>query len=142
MLKIGLKNFRSLKDVGPIEIRPITILVGENSSGKSSLTRLFPLLRQSVEVRSNTPVLWFGDIVDFGSFDSVVHRAAKDEPVEIKIEASPGEFFFGSSHSIIRAIRKDLKSVAFRLSLKKDGKNTRVSGFEIRLNDDKVEVNV
>ena len=33
MKSIGVKNLRSLKDIGMVEIKPITVLVGKNSSG-------------------------------------------------------------------------------------------------------------
>jgi hypothetical protein len=35
-MKISFENFRGFKKCGPIQIRPITLLVGENSSGKTS----------------------------------------------------------------------------------------------------------
>lgn len=73
--EIQVKNFRSLKDTKIQELSPITILVGENSSGKSSFLRLFPLLKQSISKRTSGPVLWSGDVddyVDFGSFDETV----------------------------------------------------------------------
>ncbi|CCD83655.1 protein of unknown function [Bradyrhizobium sp. ORS 285] len=35
-MKISFENFRGFKAVGPTEVRPITLLVGENSSGKTS----------------------------------------------------------------------------------------------------------
>ncbi|MEZ4297528.1 MAG: AAA family ATPase [Polyangiaceae bacterium] len=65
----GVKNLRCLVDTGLVPIRPITVLVGRNSSGKSTFLRTFPLLRQSVESRRSTPILWYGDShpVDFGS---------------------------------------------------------------------------
>ncbi|HFZ8835876.1 TPA: AAA family ATPase, partial [Salmonella enterica subsp. enterica serovar Bareilly] len=42
---IGIQNFRSFVDRTFIDIKPITVFVGKNSSGKSSLLRTFPLLR-------------------------------------------------------------------------------------------------
>jgi predicted ATPase len=72
VLKLGLKNFRRLRAVEPIDIKPITILLGKNSSGKSSFLRALPLLKQSILTRSNAPVLWYGDFVDFGSFQTTV----------------------------------------------------------------------
>ncbi len=73
--EIQLNNFRSLKDTGLQTLSPITLLVGENSSGKSSFLRAFPLLKQSINKRTSGPILWSGDIddyVDFGSFDETV----------------------------------------------------------------------
>jgi predicted ATPase len=65
----GVKNLRCLTDTGLVPIRPITVLVGRNSSGKSTFLRAFPLLRQSVETARNSPILWYHErYVDFGSF--------------------------------------------------------------------------
>ena len=77
----GVKNLRCLVDTGLVPIRPITVLVGRNSSGKSTFLRAFPLLRQSVETRRNTPILWYGDEhpVDFGSLRDAA-SAWLDEP--------------------------------------------------------------
>ena len=43
--KIGLKNVRSFKDLKDLEIKPITVLCGTNSSGKSTILKslLLPL---------------------------------------------------------------------------------------------------
>ncbi|TQQ21711.1 AAA family ATPase, partial [Vibrio cholerae] len=49
---IRVRNFRSFSNSDKnsfIEIKPLTVLLGKNSSGKSSFLRTFPLLRQSVE---------------------------------------------------------------------------------------------
>jgi hypothetical protein len=76
---LRLTNYRSFLDTGTIELRPIVVLVGANSSGKSSLLRFFPLLRQTHEKPTRGPLLWYGDDVDLGDFSNVVCRAA-DEP--------------------------------------------------------------
>lgn len=74
MDNIRLVNIRSLVDSGSIRIAPITVLVGQNSSGKSTLVRFFPLLRQTSEVLAREPLLWFGRFVDFGSADDAASR--------------------------------------------------------------------
>ncbi len=73
--KIRIQNVRSLKDTGDVPLSPITLLVGENSSGKSTFLRTFPLIRQSISKRTDGPILWAGDVddyVDFGSFEEAV----------------------------------------------------------------------
>ena len=77
LLGFGVKNLRCLTDTGIVPIKPITLLVGRNSSGKSTFLRAFPLLRQSVEAPRESPILWYDpQFVDFGSFaDAVNHRA-------------------------------------------------------------------
>jgi hypothetical protein len=72
MLKFGVSNFRRLALMEPIELKPITLLVGRNSSGKSSFLRLLPLLRQSLMTRTSSPILWYGDLVDFGNYKTAV----------------------------------------------------------------------
>jgi len=77
----GVKNLRCLTDTGLVPIRPITVLVGKNSSGKSTFLRAFPLLRQSVQTNRNSPILWYSDDhpVDFGSLREAA-SAWLDEP--------------------------------------------------------------
>ena len=74
MKSIRLVNIRSLVDSQDIRIAPITVLVGQNSSGKSTFARFFPLLRQSSEVLTSEPLLWFGRLVDFGSVEEATSR--------------------------------------------------------------------
>ncbi|TCM65064.1 uncharacterized protein DUF3696 [Acinetobacter calcoaceticus] len=71
---IRLKNLRSLKDTGDVELKPITILVGKNSVGKSTFLRTFPLLRQSCEKETRAPILWYGNLVDFGDFGTALNK--------------------------------------------------------------------
>ena len=42
-------NFRSIVDSGWVDVRPITIFIGPNSSGKSSLFAPLLLLKQTLE---------------------------------------------------------------------------------------------
>ncbi len=70
---VGIKNLRSLKQVEDIEIKPITILVGANSSGKSTFLRSFPLFTQSIMKPLRGSISWFDDsLVDFGDYDTAL----------------------------------------------------------------------
>lgn len=84
----ALRNFRSFAHSGPIDLARLTILVGKNSSGKSSIARFLPLLRQSMETRTSQPFLWYGDAVDFGSFSETRRQGAD----RIGIDFSFGPF--------------------------------------------------
>lgn len=78
----GVKNLRCLTDTGLVPIRPITLLVGRNSSGKSTFLRAFPLLRQSVETARNSPVLWYDErYVDFGSLEAAANNRLSEPSV-------------------------------------------------------------
>lgn len=76
MQSIEIKNLRSLKDTGRVELKPITLLVGANSSGKSTFLRTFPLLKQGLKVKTQGPILWYGPEVDFGNFETCLRDGA------------------------------------------------------------------
>jgi hypothetical protein len=84
----GVKNLRCLADTGRIPIKPLTILVGRNSSGKSTFLRAFPLLRQSVENARRSPVLWHHkDYVDFGTIEPAINNKATERSVTFEFAA-------------------------------------------------------
>lgn len=90
----GVRNLRALEDTGIVDLKPITILVGKNSAGKSTFARVMPLLKQSVERRKQSPLLWFGRLVDFGSFDDAVSSFADKKNIELllRFESQTGLF--------------------------------------------------
>lgn len=89
MDKIRLRNYRCLEDTQEIEIKPITILVGANSSGKSSFIKIFPLLKQSIGVNVNGIFLWDGQYVDFQNFHNTVKDGKGDIIVDYFIDELP-----------------------------------------------------
>jgi AAA15 family ATPase/GTPase len=78
---IGVTNFRSFKKSTLVDLKPITVFVGKNSSGKSSLLRTFPLFRQSVEENTTGPILWYGRYVDFGDFDEIKSNGSESNNI-------------------------------------------------------------
>jgi len=84
----GIENLRCLSDTGLIKLKPLTILVGQNSSGKSTFLRALPLLRQSVESRTTGPILWYGRLVDFGSFHEAIRSGAEQKEIVLKFQFS------------------------------------------------------
>jgi predicted ATPase len=137
MLKFGVSNLRLLKFVPPIELKPITILVGRNSSGKSTFLRAFPLLRQSLMTRTSSPVLWYGDLVDFGSFDISVTDNVPNEPISFsfvidKITLENRRFYWS------RDRKKQLQTyqgVHFQVSIIGVGERTRISRLVIKIQE-------
>lgn len=74
METLQLINYRRFKNTGVIHLKPITFLVGANSSGKSSFLKFFPLLKQSLGVNRNGTFLWYSTDVDFKDFQNTVHN--------------------------------------------------------------------
>lgn len=69
-----IQNFMGFADSGWIELRPITLLFGRNSAGKSAIIRSLLLLRQSLESRDGYGALLFvkDDGHDFGNYREIV----------------------------------------------------------------------
>lgn len=86
--ELRVQNLRSLADTGFVKLSPITILVGANSSGKSTFLRTFPLLKQSIETNTSGPIVWFGRYVDFGSAKEAVRVGASHSQVTLSFKLS------------------------------------------------------
>lgn len=78
MDSIRIKNLHCLADTGVIPLKGINILVGANSSGKSSFLRVFPLLKQGLNTNKRGPLLWLSEDVDFGDFKTAVRKGEKN----------------------------------------------------------------
>ena len=69
---IALENFKSFKELPELKIKPITILCGTNSCGKSSILQSILLLKQTVESKNpNLTLLLNGRFVHLGTFDNM-----------------------------------------------------------------------
>lgn len=82
----ALRNMRSIEEMNLVEIRPITILIGANATGKSTFLRSFSLLKQSTRSSLNTPVLWYGENVDFGNFNASVHKKENNRKISFRFK--------------------------------------------------------
>lgn len=80
MLKsISLENYKCFKNKTDIEIAPLTVLCGVNSSGKSSILKSLLMLKQTSESNSaDGSIILSGDFVDCGIFEDVVYNGAKN----------------------------------------------------------------
>jgi hypothetical protein len=70
-----LENFKAFAGPETIPVRPITLIYGPNSSGKSSILQSLLLLKQTLEEASpETVLLPKGARVDLGGYRDFVHR--------------------------------------------------------------------
>lgn len=73
--EIRWQNFRPFRDTGWLEIRPITILIGANNSGKSSILDPLLLLKQTLRSkRAQSALVLRGDFVNAGSFSDIAYQ--------------------------------------------------------------------
>ncbi|HEA3200220.1 TPA: AAA family ATPase [Aeromonas veronii] len=125
MKHIRIKNLRCFSDTDYIEIKPINILIGLNSSGKSSFARTFPLLRQSIERKISGPILWYGPYVDFGSYEEAKNRNNSDNHICLG---------FSTSINIDRSEREEVIKHESYINSDSDG-NGQLESFKIYTDD-------
>jgi hypothetical protein len=143
MLKISVENFRSFEKSQSFEIKPITIFVGRNSSGKSTITRLVPLLQQTFEQRTSAPLLWNGALVDFGSFDEVRPKWKQDGEIVIGFDLpAPPKLTQAGGYGESRTVRLDNTSLKYRAFLAERKGGTRLTGFRINVGDDSIYIRI
>jgi predicted ATPase len=91
---LRLQNFRSFRDSGRVPLRPLTLIVGPNNAGKSTLLNAMLLLHQTLDDRTSAePLTTSGPFVDLGSFDDIVRggRDAPDRAFSIRITVPMSE---------------------------------------------------
>lgn len=81
LTKLKISNFKAWSRSEPIELKPVTMLLGTNSSGKSSLIQSLLLLKQTVQSPDRTIHLNLGgdevnDLFNFGDFEDVIFKGA------------------------------------------------------------------
>lgn len=101
VLAVRLENFMGFEDTGWLELRPITLLFGRNSSGKSAIIRALRLMRQSLQTDEQSGPLILADEmgVDLGSFRDMIRNHDITLPLRFgfKVSLPPGPYEIGQS---------------------------------------------
>ncbi len=84
---IRIQNFKGWKDTGRINLSPITLFLGSNSSGKSSIGQFLMLLKQSSTSSDRKTVLFLGDsdsAVELGGAVDMLYMHDKDNMLDFE----------------------------------------------------------
>ena len=86
--KIAIENFKGIKDRVEIDLKPITLLFGPNSSGKSTIVQALHYAREIFCRRNFDPgsTEIGGSTVDLGGFTNFVHRHDTSQSIKIRID--------------------------------------------------------
>lgn len=80
--EICWRNYRGLRDTGWLQLRPLTILLGPNNSGKSSIFGPLLLMSQTLAARdSRTAIVTRGPTINVGAYKEFVHQHRDAEDV-------------------------------------------------------------
>jgi predicted ATPase len=141
-----LTNFKSVKHAS-VNLAPLTILVGKNSSGKSSLIQSILLMAQNARAGMNREgaskkLDLNGALVNLGTFSEIVNDSAKRQKIEIggvvRLQEDERRFLFGRSRGVNRVDRSTVPSskdeqLCWNMELKTSAKDEN-SGFANVLN--------
>ena len=84
--RIEVENFKGIGQCQVIDLKPITLLFGPNSAGKTTILQALHYLREILERRNINPdVTIAGGLTDLGGFPTLVHNYELDRPVRIKV---------------------------------------------------------
>lgn len=161
---LSIKNFKGFSEEVRIELRPITLLFGANSVGKSSVLHALQYIREILE--RNNPnadrTLNGGDSIDLGGFLNVLHGRAgpaevmPDRKIEIEVEMVLGDAYIPelvpdafedwqtndgevwSFYEALQTIRRQVSTVSVRLIIGWNSLREEpvVVGYEIATNGD------
>lgn len=88
--ELHLTQFKAWQHTGALSLKPVTMLLGANSSGKSTLIQSLLLLKQTVQSPDRAVHLNLGgdevnDLFNFGGFDDVLHLSGGTAPRQFSI---------------------------------------------------------
>ena len=142
MKSIRLQNLRSLKDTGYIKTEGLTIIAGENSVGKSTILRSLPLIKQSIETKTTSPFLWYGNYVDFGSFKESLNRNSEDSRIVFTFEFDLPIVFRRITHRYDYSIENDESPKYVKIELFVNGKEKSdyINEIKITVIDNHIDI--
>jgi len=126
---LSLKNFKGFSEEVRIDLRPITLLFGANSAGKSSVLQALQYVNE-VLIGGNLDAdstHHGGQVLGLGGFHNLVHGRDKNKSIEIGILMTLGET------SMLDSEEEEMSDF--------DSPNEGLQRFEGRLNDFKRRAN-
>jgi predicted ATPase len=88
--QVRWKNFRGFDDTGWITIKPLTILIGPNNSGKTSFFAPLLIMAQTVKsADAKTSLITRGPFIDAGSPSNLLNNQSKSRPLYLGFKFHP-----------------------------------------------------
>lgn len=144
MRKLRIKNIKSFKDSGEIEFKPITIFVGKNSCGKSSLIRFPVVLAQTFTSNTDSSLMFYGRMIDYGNYDDVVFKRS-EEGIHFEVHydidinnTQDSRYMMFENQEALEKLKesmnkedKDIRDVSIRATINNKNKRTYVEKVEL-----------
>lgn len=86
LTRLEIENFKGIGARQSMAFKPITLLFGPNSAGKSTILQALHYVREILERRNPDPDQTIaGGLIDLGGFKSLVHNHELDRAITIKL---------------------------------------------------------
>jgi len=136
-IKIG--NFKGIADTVTIPIKPITIFIGENSSGKSTVLHALAALSQTVSLPNDTRALILDDefaYVHLGRFIDVIHSRKYTDTMTLGVNVGKHQIRRGKDASNdVEAVEVEIEGT-YEFKSTKRTQDISVSNGEVKAGDD------
>ena len=121
--KWRLENFKSIGKPTELDLGPLTILAGANSSGKSTIIQSMLLITQTLGNRiSSRSVILNGPIIKLGAFNDLKTYGGENQNIQLGWNLEPqgdryGLYEFSSSSGLFSRFLNEYKSLSCDLSI-------------------------
>ena len=109
----GFRNFRAFSS-GAVHVRPITVLLGANGQGKTSVLQPLLIMKQTLEApeeNAREPLRLNGRLVNYGPLQNVFHNGDTSKPLIFSFRISSESL----ASQIKNAARRLLDSLRYTL---------------------------
>lgn len=86
LTKISVANYKAFADRADLELRPLTLLYGFNSVGKSALLRALPMLAASADGRQYSPIALSSRATRGAAFSDLLCRSSSSNSINFSLE--------------------------------------------------------
>ena len=133
---LKISNFKAFEQEQAIRIAPVTLILGQNSAGKSSIIQSLLLLNQSfksIDASDNFELSTKGENFDLGIPATFFHKSNTNKFLVISAESNINIRFFDNleNNPIIKELIKDYNKIEVKLSYKQQ--NTLNSQDPVKL---------
>ncbi len=110
----SIKNFKPIVDSGELQLAPVTVLAGRNSSGKSSLLQSILMIAQTLGSRLlDRPLLPNERLVQLGTYEDILSEIAHHRILELEFSLVIEDKKIQGPSQLRGSSRWDIKSAHF-----------------------------
>jgi hypothetical protein len=101
---VRIQGYRSIEDSGPVELGPITLLVGRNNTGKSAVLRSVYLLQEGSQFQEQDIRIGSQQVSVELTYDELPHVVKQHGKIDDIAGQGPGTITFAGSQPSVRAL--------------------------------------